>query len=83
MKKIRSVFVHGLLCAGMVYGLMSIAVLPAYACTPSQCAIAQQDASSICANDFGCNNGGRVVICDSTHVVFFCTGCGNFNALCQ
>jgi len=87
MKKIGSVVLHGLLSAGMIYGLISIFPLPASACTPTQCAALQQNVSTICAQVYHCYDGGVVESCNSSGAVILCLGsgsqCGVYPGSCQ
>ena len=79
MKKIGSVVVHGLLIIGMVYALISIVPLPAYACTPSQCSSIEQNVGFICEGfNPNCTQGGEVNSCSSSGFAITCFGCGVF-----
>lgn len=67
MKKIRGLLAYGLLIGGMVYALISIAAVPAAACTPTQCAdLDPETINTICEGNFGCLGGGRLVFCNSS-----------------
>jgi hypothetical protein len=82
MKNVRPVMVHGLLIAGMIYALLSVAVLPAAACTPSQCNTLSQIANSMCQLH-DCPDGGELVLCDSSGWEIDCYGgCGVFGGQC-
>ena len=82
MKNFRALLLPFVLCVGMVYALLSIGAVPAYACTPAECAVLQQHASQICQFTYGCLNGGTIVSCDSSGAELECFSCGGFFLNC-
>ena len=78
MKKYGSLLGHAILVGGMVYGLLAIVVVPASACTPTECDTISQYIDSFCqAISPTCNQGGLVISCDSTGWDVYCYGCNH------
>ncbi len=76
MTKIRSWIVPGLLGIGMIYALLAITPLQAYACTPTECADLEAGIDTFCAT-MGCDDGGKVLACNSTSLAYICYGDGS------
>lgn len=84
MKNIQSVLLSAVLCVGMIYALLSIAAVPAYACTPTDCATLSQEASTLCNQVYctGHGAGGQLVSCNSSGFEIDCYSCGFFGGTC-
>jgi len=73
MKMTLTLITHCLLVAGMLYAVVVIAVVPAAACTTSQCSSVNANAGAFCwAQDGGSCTVGRVIKCDSSGFSIVC-----------
>jgi hypothetical protein len=89
MTKIRTLLTQAVLSAGMIYALLAIAVTPAFACTPTQCAALARDASAFCQAHYGTACGNATMLaCDAGGFGFECETadfqlCGGLSGKCS
>jgi hypothetical protein len=88
-KKMLSFITHCLLLSGMLYAIVVIAVVPAAACTTSECNTLRSHGGALCASQYGpgCNIG-LVISCNSSGFVIYCktasgSNCGVVGGQCH
>jgi hypothetical protein len=84
MKNIRGKIGHALVIAGLIYALVTVVVVPAWAdCTQSDCnGWYSPGAVDAYCHGLGCDQGGQVVSCTSSGWSIYCNGCGTFSGTC-
>jgi len=86
MKKLVGIITDCAVIAAILYAVVVIAVVPAAACTTSQCSNLALAAPALCQGAYGCPNG-HLTKCDSSGYRIECRNasggfCGSFGGQC-